>query len=328
MKKVIALALGISAAAFAQQTMPTSAPVAVNFSAQTMAGEKIAIPAADAVSVMLFARPDQPQSRMAARQLLETIQAAGRVQSVLVFSGLKDQAAAQKLAQQMQWTGPVVLDPDYAASGQMAIHVWPTTVIVNSAGQQVAHLAGISQNYGKELDAYLAFAAGKIDQAALGKKLVSENVIADSNEQMASRHLQVAQKLLAVGDVAGARSEVEQGLKREPESTPLKVAMARVLLAQGDDKAAGALIDAIPKNSVPGWQIALLRGKLLLLQKQTDAAIPQLNESLKLNPDPAESFYELGRAYEAKGDFHQAADSYKNAFEATPAARGVVSPAR
>src|SRR4029453_11299433 len=107
--------------------------------------------------------------------------------------------------QQLQWGGAVVLDPDYAASGQMQIHVWPTTVLVNAAGEQVAHLGGISNVYGKELAAYLAFAGGTIDRAALTQRLATTQVVGDSSEQMAARHLEVAERLLEKGHAGEAK---------------------------------------------------------------------------------------------------------------------------
>lgn len=312
----IALALAATGAAWAQ-TEPASAPVAVKWSATATDGQKLAVPAADRPTMVLFVRADQPQSRQAVRQALPIVQAAGNVQQILVLSGHQDMATAQKLAQQMQWNGGVVLDPDYAASGQMHIHVWPTTVLVNAKGEQVAHLAGVSNVYANELEAYLAFAAGTIDRAALTQKLATNKVVGDSNEQMASRHLQVADRLLERGKVAEAKGELEEGLKLEPNSASLKLAMAKLMLIQGDAKGATALIEGINASAVAPWQLGLLRGKAALAQGQVDEAITQLQGSLKLNPNPAEAQYELGRAYEQKGAYKEAATSFRAAFEGT-----------
>ena len=310
---VLGFAICTSTAVFAQSSQE---PVSINWSSNDTTGEKITVPASDRPTVLLFARADQPQSKQAAKQVRDILQSLGQVQQILLLSGLQDMATAQKTAQMMQWSGPVVLDPEFTASGQMSIHVWPTTVVVNSSGKQVAHLAGLSSTYTRELDAYLAYASGKIDDATLKQKLTNDKVIADSEHQMASRHLQVAQKLLAKGSVDEARNEIEEGLKREPSSASLKVLMVRVMLLKGETKSAGEMIDSLDKSAIPAWQINQLRGKLLLAQGQTDAAIPLLQDALKLNPQPADIYYDLGKAYEAKSDWKAAATQYKAAFDA------------
>jgi hypothetical protein len=58
--------------------------------------------------------------------------------------------------------------------------VWPTVVIVNPKGVQVAHLPGLPVTFSNDVAAYLDFAAGKIDQAALDKQLNNREVVADS----------------------------------------------------------------------------------------------------------------------------------------------------
>jgi tetratricopeptide (TPR) repeat protein len=324
----IVLALAISAVA---QTRPVPAsapaadvPVVVKWSTTDLQGQKVVVPATDRPTVILFVRADQPQSQQAVRQSLPIIQATGKVQSILVLSGHQDQVTAQKLAQQFQWNGAVVLDPEYTASGEMRIHVWPTTVLANANGEQVAHLGGVSNTYATELGAYLQFAAGTIDHATLKQRLATSNVVGDSNEQMASRHLQVAERLLDKGRLEEARNELAEGLKREPGSVPLKVAMAKVLLQQGDAKSAMALIDGLDQTAVAPWQLNLLRGRAALVQGQVDQAIVCLQSALKLNPNPAEVQYELGKAYQQKGDHQQAAAAFRAAFEATATGRGLV----
>ncbi len=316
--------------AMAQVTSgPASAPNAnvpatVKWSVTDLQGRKVVVPVSDRPTVILFIRADQPQSQQAVKQALPLIQAGGGVQSILVLSGHQDQGTAHSVAQQLQWPGAVVLDPEYAACGQMQIHVWPTTVVANAAGDQVAHLGGVSNTYANELTAYLAFAAGSIDRATLMEKLAASKVVGDSNEQIASRHLQVAERLLDKGRLDEARSELTEGLKREPGSVPLKVAMARVLLQQGDPKGAMALVDGLDKAAVAPWQLNLLRGKAALAQGQVDQAIVFLQDATRLNPNPAEVEYELGKAYQQKGAHQQAAGAFRAAFEATATGRGLV----
>jgi Flp pilus assembly protein TadD len=95
-------------------------------------------------------------------------------------------------------------------------------------------------------------------------------------------------------------------------------------LQQGDAKGAMTLIDGLDQATVAPWQLNLLRGKAALVQGQVDQAIVYLQGALKLNPNPAEVQYELGKAYQQKGDHQQAAAAFRAAFEATATGRGLV----
>ena len=320
---LVGSALGVWSSALAQQATPNAAPTAVKWSAKDTRGQQINVPAADRPTVVLFVRGDQPQSKQAVKQAKAVLKAAEAVQTIVILSGQQDAQAPATTAANLGWTDPIVLDTDYAASGKMGVHVWPTTVVVSSTGVQIAHLPGISASYGTELDAYLAFAAGKIDQKELTKRLGTTDVVGDTAEQMAARHLQVAQRLMEKGLLDQAQAEIAEGLKRQPRNASLRLVLVRIYLRQGDIKQAQSLIENIGADEVPSWQRNLLRGQLQLAAQQWDAALPLLQEALKLNPDPAETQYELGRVYAQKGDWQHASEAFKAAFEATSTGRSL-----
>ena len=318
---LVAAALGMPSGALAQE-----AATVVKWSAADLRGGKVEVPLADHPSVVMFVRGDQPQSKQAVEQANAVLKKSDGTQAVIVLSGQQDAAAPTNAAATLGWTGPVVLDANYAASGSMGVHVWPTTVVVAPSGEQVAHLPGISPAYGSQLEAYVSFAAGKIDRATLKQRLSSTEVVGDTAEQMAARHLQVAQRLMDKGLLDQGQAELAQGLKRQPKNAALQVAMAKVLLRRGDTKQAMAMADGLAPDAVPAWQRNLLRGQVLLATEQWDAALPVLQEAMKLNPEPAEAQYDLGRVYAHKGDWQHAAEAFRAAFEATPAGKAVSSP--
>ena len=49
-----------------------------------------------------------------------------------------------------------------------------------------------------------------------------------------------------------------------------------------------------------------------------------LTESVKLNPDPAENYYLLGRIYDHDNNPAEAAKAYKKAFEHTPLGKSMM----
>ena len=315
---LIAAAVGMPCRAFTAE-----APPVVKWSAVDLRGGKVEVPLADHPSVIMFVRGDQPQSKQAVEQANTVLKKIASAQAVIILSGQQDAAAPINAAAALGWTGPVVLDANYAASGSMGVHVWPTTVVVAPSGEQVTHLPGISTAYGSELEAYVSFAAGKIDRPTLKQRLSSSEVVGDTAEQMAARHLQVAQRLLDKGALDQGQAELAQGLKRQPKSAAVQVAMARVLLRRGDTKQAMAIADGLAPDAVPAWQRNLLRGQVLVATEQWDAALPVLQQAMKLNPEPAEAQYDLGRVYAHKGDWQHATEAFKAAFEATPAGKAV-----
>ena len=318
---LVAAAVGMPFGAFAQE-----APTVVKWSAVDLRGGKVEVPLTDHPSVIMFVRGDQPQSKQAVEQANAVLKKIGSAQAVIVLSGQQDAAAPTNAAAALGWLGLVVLDANYAASGSMGVHVWPTTVVVTPSGEQVAHLPGISPAYGSELEAYVSFAAGKIDRATLKQRLSSSEVVGDTAEQMAARHLQVAQRLMDKGLLDQGQTELAEGLKRQPKNAALQMAMAKVLLRRGDTKQAMAIADGLVPDAVPAWQRSLLRGQVLVATEQWDAALPVLQEAMKLNPEPAEAQYDLGRVYAHKGDWQHAAEAFRAAFEATPAGKALSPP--
>lgn len=297
---------------------------AVQWSGKDLSGKEISVPSAQKPTVMLFVMADQAQSQEAIKQMAASMGAAADVQALLIVSGDKAAEHATKLQESKQCPWPIVADPDYSASGKASVKVWPTTVLVSSSGQVVAHLAGVPKNYAKDLDSYLAFAMGKIDKAELEKRLNTDHVIVDSPEQIASRHLTIAQRLLEKGLTQQARAELAAGLKLHPQSPALQLAMTRVLIALGESDEASKALDRLEGAPVSPSQIALLRGKLMVQLGKWDSAAELLQRAVKLNPDPAEAWYELGLVYQHANQWDKAADAFRKAFESTDAGRRVI----
>jgi Flp pilus assembly protein TadD len=88
---------------------------------------------------------------------------------------------------------------------------------------------------------------------------------------------------------------------------------------QSQCKPALDLIEKVPANAVPGWQIAELRGRALIGLEKWDDAAKVLPGALTLNPHPDEAHYLLGVVYEQQKEFAKAAAEYRQAFESTSA---------
>jgi Flp pilus assembly protein TadD len=89
------------------------------------------------------------------------------------------------------------------------------------------------------------------------------------------------------------------------------------MLAVGRSEGVTALLQSIEPNSVSPSQLNLLTGEALAAEGNWQAAVEKYTQALKLNPQPAEVYYHLGRAYEQLKDPAKAAEAYRKAFEYT-----------
>jgi hypothetical protein len=292
-------------------------PPLVAFVGTDVTGAKVSAPDKQRVSVHAFLRADQPQSREALVSLKKAIPDDSSAQVIVIVSGQSaaDQAKSLIAGKECPW--PVVPDPDFAASGKLAVHVWPTTIVVRPDGQQAGHLAGMPISYAADLHAYLDSAAGKIDAPTLQNRLTNHEVVQDDAAQQAARHLQVAKRLLETGDLPKAKSELQTGLKLQPQNPALLLTMAQVHLLTSDPKSAQSILEKLDPASVPAWQLHLLRGRAFIAQGQWSQAKAELPQAIKLNPSPAETHYLLGIVCENEKDFAAAATHYRQAFEST-----------
>ncbi|MDD4890803.1 MAG: tetratricopeptide repeat protein [Phycisphaerae bacterium] len=302
-------------------------PFRIEWAAKDTAGNDVKVPAAGKPTVLLFAMAGQPQSQQAIAQAKTVLGAEPAAQVVLVLSGDQPEAAADKLAKDKTWPWAIVVDKDFAASGKMLVRVWPTTLVAAADGEQLAHIAGLAPAYAKIFGAYLSFAGGKINKEQLEQLLASHQVVTDSPAQMAARHLEIAQRLAAKGLLDQARAELDKGLKLDPNNAGLNVTKVHLLLIGGQPDQAQAWLEKLDPESVPAWQMSMLRGRVLMAQDKWEQARVVLTGAVRLKPQPAEAYYCLGLVHERLGDWRAAADAYRRAFEATPVGREVTGPA-
>ncbi len=300
-------------------------PVNVSWSTNDLSGTKLMVPSADRISIIAFVRGEQEQSLQALEQIATATNAMKDAQVIVVFDGDSAPNHAKILADSKKYpTWPVVADLEFVSSGQLNVHVWPTTVIVDRAGKQIAHLAGLPKSFGSDLQAYLEHADGKLDQAALDKRLNDRAIVSESAQQVANVHLVMARKLLDAGQIDQARTQIDLGLKKDPADTGLKLALVRVMMLQHQPKEALSILDTIPPDAAPPCQIALLRTRGLIGLAQWDEARKIGPDTLKLNPNPAEAQYLQGLIFQHDGDAAHAMECFRKAFETTPAGQSAM----
>jgi len=318
---VVVAMTAAAAVALAAVSLVAAEPAAVKreLSATDIDGKPVQVPQTGKASLLVFLMADQPQSLKEAEEINAVVRNQADVQVITVVSGQQADTAAASLKGKLP--GAIVVDKDYALAGKMSVRAWPTTVVIQGDGQQAAHLAGLAKSFTKDLESYLEFAAGKIDREALQRRLSATQVIEDDPQQMARRHLEMAERQLAKGLLPAARQELERGLQLDPKNAALQLADANLMLLQGEASQALALLEKMDPASVPPWKIETIRGRALVALKQWDAAATVLEKAVRLNPEPGDAWYALGQMHEAKGQWQQAAQAYRAAFESTSSGR-------
>ncbi len=322
----------VTLVARAQETPPaTDAPVQVaatdpgptkvQWAAADIKGLQLTVPDDKRVTLLLFVMPAQDHSQQVVKELRNVVGQREDIRVIALVSGEHAEARASDLAASEGWSWPVVSDPSYQASGKLGVHVWPTTLIITTDGVQAAHLAGAPASYAKDVAAYLDFAQAKIDQATLAEKLATHTVVAGTDSDRASRHLHLAERLLAQGRLDAARTELTQALKLQPDDAAPQLMLTRVDLLDGKPLDALQRLDGLAKDAAPAGRLLTLRGAALVQLEQWDKALATLTEALKLNPDPSEAHYLLGRVLERRGDTKAALEHYRAAYEHTPQGR-------
>jgi tetratricopeptide (TPR) repeat protein len=304
--------------------LPAQDQPTVQMIAKDSSGAVVKVPQADRPTLLLFLRADQDQSRTVIDNAKAALKDLPAVQVLAVLSGTDDPVLAKKFAQTLPWT--VLNDPDFALVGQLQVRVWPTSIVVTSDGKELTRLRGLPESYARDLGAYLAFATKKIDRKTLDLKLAGTEIVSDSPEQMAERHLQVALRLMEKGLIEQAQHELDTAMKLQAGNQRIELALARVYLTLDQPLKAQALLEKYNEKSALAGEVGTLKGWALVSLKKWDQAIPTLQAAIRLNPNPSEAYFFMGVAYQAKAQWPQAAAAFRSAFESTPTGRLISAP--
>ena len=282
--------------------------------------QELSIPA-DKPTLLLFLRPGQSQSEEALKLAAPLFNGRKDLQVLAIVSG-DDAAAGAAQLEKNKCPCPVIADTGYEASGHFLVRVWPTVLVVGSKGEQVAHLPGLPVTFANDLGAYLDYATGKIDKAALDKQLANREVVADTEGQKAARHAEVALRLAEKGLRDQALAEVNKALELKPTDVELLLSLVRTDLMIEETKAAENLLAKLPAaggggaNALPPGELNTLKGWAAIQAGRWADARQALEAATQLNPNPAQAYYLLGRVYEHDHD-GKAGECYRKAFEHT-----------
>ncbi len=309
-------ALPAPAGVAASPRVPTAderEPIKVQWSARSISGSEVRVPAGQQPSVLLFLRADQAQSRQVVKMVLAATPQIDLARIVVAFSGPQAEEHAKTFAATKTAGWPVIADPEYVLSKPLGVEVWPATLVVQSDGLVVAHAGGAPLSLTVELQAYLDFAAKRINRAALNQRLAERELVGDAPAKRAAWHLQMSRKLRNEGRAEEARAMLADGLKFQPDSVELHMEMIRVLADLKQAEQVMSQVKQLPLGAMPLWEQDLLCGRMLVVLDRWDEARRLAVAVLKDKPGLSEVHYLMGMIYEHDRDWEKAAQEYRKA---------------
>jgi tetratricopeptide (TPR) repeat protein len=203
------------------------------------------------VNVLVFARADHPHCLETLRDLAAREGQIRGVRFVAILPGSTPLADARALASTTGVRMPFLLDPGDELYGRFELKLHPTILVVDREGRLASLEPFREINYGDRLMARIRFTMGDISEAELRSAEDPQRSDTRSEEGVAGRHAQFAQRLADLGQLDQALAEVQRSLATAPTALGYLV-QGRILARQGKCKEAARAFDMAhgldPKN--------------------------------------------------------------------------------
>jgi tetratricopeptide (TPR) repeat protein len=307
---VVALMLAPQTAlAFRSVAPGDTAPVV---SGKDFAGREVNIPFGERTIVLLFWRADQKFSLEALRDL-EQIKREFTRRGVDFFAITEESAsaAAAETLKGLSLTYTVLADLNRKAEERYGVIVFPSTGIVGADGRLKFYLPSRNSNYREIVRGRLEVELGLIKEKDFEQRMHQIGEELGSDQLKAEQHLKVGLRFTHQGKTQEAMQEFQQALVLAPALADAHLALGYAYLDLNDIAGAQKEFEQVLKvhPASPGARVGI--GITRVRRGLVDEGIKLLEEAVGINPDPVQGYYELGVAYEKKGDLTQALHAYK-----------------
>lgn len=273
-------------------------------------GQLVAVPSRGRATVVLFWRPGQGFSDEALADLVA-------LSPALAAKGVAVIALAETGSSGGRTPRPpveAVTDRDRQASDAFGVIVFPSTAVVDARGILRAYVPSRTSNYRRLVEAHTLRALGEISDAELTARLAGAGEVYGRDAEAAVAAYKRGTALASERRYEEAARELARALALQPDLTEAHLGLGYARL---DTNEAGQALRefefVLAKNpSSPGARVGVGIARIRL--GQVDEGIRLLEEAVVLNPEPVRGHYELGRAYEARGDAARAVHHYRWAF--------------
>lgn len=247
-------------------------------------------------------------------ELTAQVEALGEARTrctiLLVFCGEERDGASVDAAKKLSTPFRLCWDADRSAYQRMGLIAFPTVYVVDRKSRAIDVLRrGYVITLAREVAGRLKVGLGLATKEELAQKEHASLGAPSAIRQHATR-LQQAWQLLRTGKAKDALSEFEAMLTEDAHDVAAQAGQA-VAAWRTSRADARELLAAVHKELPDDTAVALALGEVLTAAEQLDAAEPLLRSALEREGAPA--WFALGRLYELRGEWREAAGAYREA---------------
>jgi len=269
------------------------------------------------IVVIIYWRTDQDRSTMAIKdgQDIFLRYKDKELQVLGLIADYENQEAVQQILSDNAIDFPVLIDPDRQVYGAYGIRVSPMTVIIDRGGKLAYDLPGHSLTYKSVLEGHVRYVLGEIDDEEMQAIVSPHNLRIEESVLQAHRRYELAMKFVEIRYFDLAMEAARKSIEAERGYAPSHTLLGFLFLEGNEVNKAQREFDAALELDPGSYDAKTGLGAVLIMQGRIDSAIELLNIAAAASPYPEMTYYELGRAYESKGELDRAIGMYKKATE-------------
>ncbi len=310
---VLAAGLVVPVPAPAFRNVSVGGPVPT-LTLEDVQGKPVGLPPSGRTAVIAFWRPGQRFSEEALSDL-ETLASGLRAKGVELIA-VAEAGADPQLSRARSKTLSLrfLLDREGRAGDAYGIIVFPSAAVIGPDGRLRYYLPSRNANYRVLIEGHVSRALGEISDGELAARLAKVGEVYGQTAEGARAAYKRGVALAQEKRFADAAAALAQALSLAPDLLEAHLQLGYVLLDLGEPAQALKQFEFVLKKNPtsPGARVG--RGIARLRLGDREEGIRLLEEAVVLNPEPVRGHYELGRAYEAKGDLNGAVEHYRWAY--------------
>jgi tetratricopeptide (TPR) repeat protein len=187
-------------------------------------------------------------------------------------------------------------------------------MIINKEGVLVDSIPSRPASYRLKLNGYIKKALGEIDEDGLDSMLHPKREAVDDAALEATRLYNLSLKFVNMQMYDQAIESAANSIKAKPDLTKSHILIGYLYLEVNEAGKALEAFDKALELAPQSHDAQTGKGSALIMMDQIDNAIEILTTAALANPYPQKTYYELGKAYEIKGDKDKSVEMYKKAF--------------
>ena len=301
---------GVRAFAFRSVQVGSTPPVST---VRELGGRETSLSFGRRPVVLVFWRSNQPFSLDALKDLEQIKKEFSQrgVEVMAVAEGSESPSSVQNVIKSLNLSYSVYLDAERRAEERFGVIVFPSTGIFGAEGQLKFYLPSRNTNYREIIRSRLKMELGLIQESEFDQQMKRLGEDLGGEQARAENHLKTGLRLSRQGKPKEALLEFKQALSLDRDLIDANLGLGYAYLRLGEPKTAQSEFETVLRKHPTSPAARLGMGICAVRQGELDKGIKMLREAVEINPDPVQGYFELGGAYEKKGDLKEAMHAYK-----------------